>query len=157
MRKLSIIILVIFASLFAKSLKLNIDAFSYTEASGQSKIQSSATKGTILPILKEKVVYYEVDIIKGKNKRETSDHAGKSGYLWAERVDETSQIIIIEGCTLRSSPKLLNNGTPDDTADDPNFVAKVKKAAKIFIKSKFIYWYKTEIGWFYYTRVDIIN
>ena len=157
MKKLLLSIIIMSTFIFSKTLTINENICIYSEASRKSKIAGYAKAGDVFEILDTVTRYYEIDVIKGDTKKNTSDHAGKDGFMWSDRVDAATGMVIIEGCTLRSSPKLLNNGTPDDTADDPNFVAKVKKGAKIRIKKNFDYWYKIEIGWAYYTRITVNN
>jgi hypothetical protein len=69
-----------------------------------------------------------------------SDHAGKKGYMWVERIDFTTGTITLEGLCLRSSPNVGDN-----------LVAKVRVGAKIKILSIVPTWYRTswasQVAW----------
>ena len=83
--------------------------------------------------------WVQVEVVSG------SDHAGKTGYMWSKRVGDSNvgtSVVIIEGCTLRSSPEKVSDNTPADTADDTNFVAKVRKGAVLKIIKVVPTWYR---------------
>jgi len=70
--------------------------------------------------------YVEVEVVQGVDKKSTSDHVGKRGYIWVERLSSIQpgeSFIIKEGCCLRSSPNKLED----------NIVAKVKVGATMKI------------------------
>ncbi len=98
-------------------------------------------KGETRKVLAVYADWYEIKIISG------SDHAGKTGCMWSHRINEDKGEIVIEGCTLRSTPDKPRDNTPADTSDDPNFKAKVRKGAKVEILRKFVTWILVDEGW----------
>ena len=119
-----------------------------------------AQEGETFEVLATYGDWVEVEVVKGKDKASTSDHVGKTGYMWAKRVSQIligKATVIVEGVCLRSSPEREDNGTPEDPDDDPNLVAKVKKGAAIIIKSVVPTWYKIKGGWVSASCVEIID
>lgn len=152
MKKLMFIILFAISIVYCETLVADVDLNVRVKPSAKAEVCGEINKGDEFEILEKYADYIKIEIAKGKDKKHTSDHVGKIGWMWSERIDVASSMIISEGCTLRSTPELLNNGTPEDTADDPNFVAKVKKLAAVKIMAEHIIFYKIQVepdqvGW----------
>ena len=96
--------------------------------------------GLEFPVIWSYAPYYRVLVLTG-------DHKNELGFMFGICIDEKNGNILIEGCTLRSSPEKDNNGTPEDTADDPNFMAKIGKGRKVKILKKIVNRYKIKPGY----------
>lgn len=151
MKKIIILFAILFSLVMAKEVNSRTGEITIkhavnlrAEPNARSAILGTIDKGKVLEYT-DVLGYANIDVIKGDSKKTTSDHAGKKGFMWTVCIGLNK--VIKYGCTLRSTPEYKNNGTPDDTADDPNFVAKVKMNAAIRIRSFEALWFKVEGGW----------
>ena len=151
MNKLIIILAIIFSMTMAMEVKsrqgeitLKHSVNLRAEPNPRSTIVGSIEKGKVLKYT-DVLGYAFLNVVKGDSRKTTSDHVGKKGYMWTVCVGEEQ--VINHGCTLRKTPALINNGTPDDTADDPNFIAKVKVNAAIDVIKYEAFWFHVDGGW----------
>ncbi len=139
MKKLILISMIMIMVLFSKTITIKVDANIRADHSAKSEVIGSIKAGRTIEVLSSFADYVYLDVVSG------SDHAGKTGWMWSERVDNGK--VIIEGCTLRSSPEKKYDNTQNDTSDDHNFIAKVRKGANVKVIKSNIIWYKIEDGW----------
>lgn len=166
MKKLIMLSLIIFLFSWADRIKIASDCNVRSSSDiNTSEVKGQALKGNVYEILDTFGDYYEIKVVEGESKKYTSDHVGKDGFMWSKRIDPDKEMITIEGCTLRSSPDKPRDKTPENSGDDSNFVAKVKKNAKIKIIRLMITFYKIQgtsednfkHGWVYAGLVKKIN
>lgn len=145
MKKFIILFVLVSASLMAKTIEIKSDgAVVYdSEKWREAKKIGSVAKGTKHQVVAEYGDWVKVEVVSG------SMHAGKTGYFCAfeEFVDLKTCVVVNKGLTLRSSPRRNDNGTPADTADDDNFIAKVAGGAKFKVIGLVVTRYKIENGW----------
>ena len=127
----------------------NVREAPITTTGEQPKVVGTVKAGKVFTVLETHSDYYTVEVIKGEDKASTSDHVGKKGFMWAARVEREGGIgyIITEAVCLRATPKCEQNGTPLNPRDDPNYIASVKKGAKVRIIEVNVTWFKIKSGW----------
>ena len=166
MFKLNLILIIMFLFCWSEKIEIVSDCnVRDTSDRHTSEVKGQAIKGSVYEVMDTYADWINIKVVKGKDKKSTSDHVGKEGWMWARRINVEKEIVIIEGCTLRSSPEMNNNRTPEDSADDDNFIAKVKRQAKISIQNIKIVWYKIKgtskdnfkFGWVSASLVQRIN
>jgi uncharacterized protein YgiM (DUF1202 family) len=97
--------------------------------------KDSTIVGSVMPGMKLVVTdtysdSYKVKCVSG------TDHVGKTGYMWAKRIQKTENNnaeIIIEGCSLRAGPSKKSA-----------IIAKVCKGAKLLIIDDNVSWYQVQ-------------
>ncbi len=147
MKKLKLILIftISLVASFAETINIKKGVNIRENPSIKSSVIGIIRGGDVYQVLESYSDYIYIEVIKGEDKKHTSDHLGKKGWMWSERIKDG--YVIIKGCTLRSSPEKIADDTPNDTSDDHNFVAKVKKNAKIKVIKKNIIWFRIDEGW----------
>jgi len=104
-----------------------------------SIVVTNVTAGQVFEYTDVWCDYVKVKVIEGVDSKSTSDHVGKTGYMWARRVSGITgkQNVIVEGVCLRSYPEKTDN----------NLIAKVKLNATVEVLEPVVTWYKIPSGW----------
>ena len=139
--KTIIMLMAIMATIFAGTITLKTGANVRANPSVDAVVVDTQLKGEVLEYTDSVASYYKVIIKSG------SIHKGKTGYMWAIRVDAKAGVVTGKGVVLRSSPEYDDNGTPMNPRDDDNFIECVRAGAVVEILSTEISWYMVFKGW----------
>ncbi len=139
MKNLILFILIGFCFTLAETITLTENCYAKDGSNWrESKRKHKLLKqGRVIEVIAKYGDYYEVEIIKGKDKKNTSDNVGKTGYMWSHRVDSVNLCVTIEGVWLRTKPIKRQ-----DTE-----ICGVKEGAAIKIIRLLTTWYLTNEGW----------
>lgn len=145
MKNLILFILIGFCFTLAETITLKHNCYAkdgsnWRESKRKHKLLAS---NTTLEVIAKYGDYYKVEIIKGIDKKHTSDNVGKVGYMWSHRVDSVNSCVTIEGVYLRSKP----------IKKDSTKICGVKEGSKLKILDILTTWYLTKEGWISYTHV----